>query len=70
MDFEKAYDLVNWDFLIYMMSRLSFCAKWIRWINGYLESSHVSILVNGSHTKEIRLENGLRQGDPLTPSCS
>lgn len=27
----------------------------------------VSVLVNGSPTKEVRLHKGLRQGDPLAP---
>jgi len=32
VDYEKAYDSVSWDFLYYMMTRLEFCTKWIRWI--------------------------------------
>jgi len=30
VDYEKAYDLVEWDFLEYMMSRLGFDVKWIK----------------------------------------
>lgn len=44
-----------------------FSAKWIKWIGGCLESSTLFILVNGSPTEEFKLENGLRQGDYLTP---
>ncbi|XP_019432892.1 PREDICTED: uncharacterized protein LOC109339825 [Lupinus angustifolius] len=28
VDFEKAYDSVNWSFLLYMMERMGFCFKW------------------------------------------
>jgi hypothetical protein len=28
MDVEKAYDHVNWDFLLYMLKRCGFGAKW------------------------------------------
>jgi len=50
-----------------MLGRLGLCDKWILWIKACLESSSVSILVNGSPTKEFSPLKGLRQGDPLTP---
>ena len=67
VDYEKAYDSVSWVFLYYMMGRLGFCARWIGWIKECLESSTISILVNGSPTKEFVPTRGLRQGDPMAP---
>jgi hypothetical protein len=32
VDFERAYDTVNWDFLDYMMVRMGFADGWRRWI--------------------------------------
>ena len=32
MDYEKAYDYVRWDFLLYTMERLGLSDKWIMWI--------------------------------------
>jgi len=67
VDYEKAYDLVSWVFIYYMLGRLRFCRKWIEWIKNCLESSSISVLVNGSSTTEFKPKKGLRQGDPLTP---
>jgi len=67
VDYEKAHDSIRWDFIYYMLGRLGFCKKWIGWIKNCLETSLVSILVNGSPTSEFFPEKGLRQGDPLTP---
>ena len=46
VDYEKAYNSVSWEFLNYMMTRLGFCPKWLKWIRGCLHSALVSILVN------------------------
>jgi len=67
VDYEKPYDSVKWEFLYYMLRRLGFCARWIRWIKGCLESALVSVLINGSPTREFFPRKGLRQGEPLAP---
>ena len=53
VDYEKAYDSVSWDFLIYMLSRLGFSSKWIQWIEGCLKSASISMLINGSPSPEF-----------------
>lgn len=63
VDFEKAYDFVNWEFLWYMLQRLGFDGKWIRWMMAYLKSSSMSMLVNRSPTNEFIMEIGLQQGN-------
>ena len=60
IDYEKAYDSVSWEFLYYMMERLGFCRQWISWIKKCLESATISVLVNGSLTKQFNPTRGLR----------
>ncbi|GKU87429.1 hypothetical protein SLEP1_g1825 [Rubroshorea leprosula] len=46
----------------------SFLLKtWRMWIHECLQSSMVSVLVNGSPSRQFPVSKGLRQGDPLSP---
>ncbi|XP_071695366.1 secreted RxLR effector protein 78-like [Rutidosis leptorrhynchoides] len=67
VDFEKAFDSLNWCFLFEVMKCTGFGSKWIKWIESCLKSAFISILINGSPTKHISLGRGVRQGDPLSP---
>ena len=48
LDIEKAYDLVNWDALFYLMERMGFGEKCGRWMKFCISTVRFSILVNGS----------------------
>jgi hypothetical protein len=56
VDFEKAYDSVEWSFLEYMLRRFGFCGKWIDWIRACIFSGKMSVLVNGCPTEEINIQ--------------
>jgi len=66
VDFEKAYDLVDWGYLDVVMGRMSFPFLWRKWIKECISTATTSVLVNDSLTDEFPLERGLRQGDPLS----
>ncbi|GAU40168.1 hypothetical protein TSUD_292720 [Trifolium subterraneum] len=67
VDFEKAYDSVDWGFLDYMLQRFGFCAKWRAWVRACVCAGKMSVLLNGCPTEEINIRRGLKQGDPLAP---
>jgi len=67
VDFEKAYDSVDWGFLKYMMRRVGMEEKWVRWMRACVFGGNMSILMSGSPTEEINVQRGLKQGDPLAP---
>jgi hypothetical protein len=64
---EKAYDHVNWDFLLYMLQRCGFGERWRKWIKFCVSIVKFSILVNGVPTGFFQSSMGIRQGDPLSP---
>lgn len=67
VDFEKAYDSVNWEFLDFMMAQMGFSYTWRKWIKECLSSPTVSVLINESPTEEFKVGRGLWQGDLLSP---
>ncbi|KAK3221407.1 hypothetical protein Dsin_008432 [Dipteronia sinensis] len=67
LDFEKAYDSLDHTFVDAIMENMEFGEKWRYWIRNCISTPMLSVLVNGSPTKEFALERGLRQGDLLSP---
>ncbi|GKC39819.1 putative RNA-directed DNA polymerase, eukaryota, reverse transcriptase zinc-binding domain protein [Tanacetum coccineum] len=67
VDFEKAFDSLNWSFLDSIMSQMGFSNKWRKWIEACLKLAYASVLINSSPTPEFKLEKVIRQGDPLSP---
>lgn len=67
LDITKAFDHVNWKFLLYMLKRCGFGDKWVSWISHCISSARHSVLVNGSPVGFFNSSRGLRQGDPLSP---
>ncbi|KAK3205243.1 hypothetical protein Dsin_019289 [Dipteronia sinensis] len=66
LDFEKAYDSVDHEFLDSMMVDMGFEERWRRWIHDCISSPALSVLVNGSPTTQFGLERRLRQRDLLS----
>lgn len=66
IDFEKAYNMVSWDFLDFILRQMAFSELRRFSITNGLRSSRASVVVNGSPKMEFNMSRGLRQRDPVS----
>ena len=67
LDFEKAFDTVEWPFLQNTFRRYNFGPEAINWIQLFYHNRESCILNNGWSSNFFKLERGVRQGCPLSP---
>lgn len=67
VDLMKAYDSVDWEFIVHCLSCFGFPARFTNWIKMCITSPRFSISLNGTLVGYFKGEKGLRQGDPLSP---
>ncbi|KAL9691450.1 hypothetical protein QQ045_011874 [Rhodiola kirilowii] len=64
----KAYDRISWIFLLRMLKKLGFNDNWCDLIYWNISSCFYSVLWDGSLFGHFKSNQGVRQGDPLSPS--
>jgi hypothetical protein len=67
LDIFKAFDMVNWPYMLSILTHLGFGHKWKNWIASLWCTASYSVLVNGIPGKRVLHCKGVRQGDPLSP---
>ncbi|KAG7533510.1 Reverse transcriptase zinc-binding domain [Arabidopsis thaliana x Arabidopsis arenosa] len=67
IDISKAFDSVQWDFLLNVLEAMNFPAKFIHWIKLCISTASFSVQVNGELAGFFQSERGLRQGCSLSP---
>ena len=67
VDIAKAFDTLDWNFLLEVLRRFGFDEMFVTWILLILQSARLSVLVNGMDVGFFSCSRGVRQGDPLSP---
>ena len=67
LDFQKAYDRVNWNFLEAVLLKFGFMEVFVKWIMECVSTVSFLLLINRGTFEYFNPSKGLRQGDPLSP---
>ncbi|KAF7245550.1 hypothetical protein EYD10_08337 [Varanus komodoensis] len=67
LDTQKAFDNVNWQFMMQQMDQMEFGGKIMNVISSIYQRQSARILINGERTRAIEIQKGTRQGCPLSP---
>ena len=67
LDFEKAYDRVDWEFLQGVLIRFGFSKEWIKGISSLYNAAQSRVLLAGDYGPLFYISRSVRQGCPLAP---
>ncbi|GMI90227.1 hypothetical protein HRI_002692000 [Hibiscus trionum] len=67
VDLEKAYDRLEWDFIVETLRALGLPDKFIGLVMSCVRSVETQVIWNGTISEAFKPSQGIRQGDPLSP---
>lgn len=67
LDFRKAFDTIEWNFIQKTISFFNFGDYIERWLSTFYTNSATAVLNKGFCTNFFQLSRGVRQGCPLSP---
>jgi len=67
IDISKAFDTIDWKFLLKVLHAFGLSDKFCNFIEVILNSAYLSVSINGNQKGYFKCKRGVRQGDPLSP---
>ena len=67
IDFEKAFDCLDWSFLHLCLSKFGFPNTILKWVQTLYSNISSCVTNNGFASSHFPVERGVRQGCPLSP---
>ena len=67
LDFEKAFDSLDWGFLHKVLSAFGFKNDICRWVSAFYNNIRSTVSINGMISDWFNITRGCRQGDPISP---
>lgn len=67
IDFEKAFDSINWTYMGNVLKAFGFGEDIQKWIKSFYANIKSYVIVNGKVSPSFFVKRGCRQGDPISP---
>ncbi|MCO5600177.1 hypothetical protein L7F22_054285 [Adiantum nelumboides] len=67
IDFDKAYDRVEWDFIFQSLQDIGFGRKFIKYVCTLFGNACAKVAINGEIFAYFPLRRSIRQGCPIAP---
>ena len=67
LDFRKAFDSLEWPFIMRTLDCFNFGGDIKRWVNTFYSNIESTVINNGFRTNWFKPSKGVRQGCPLSP---
>jgi hypothetical protein len=67
LDIHKAFDTVNWSYLLDVLRALGFGTRWCKLVSMLFRTATSRVLINGLQGPSFHHARGVRQCDPLSP---
>ena len=69
IDFEKAFDSLEWDFLLMVLKAYNFGLDFVSWFSVLYANSNSSVINNGFFSNFFKIGRSCRQGALLVHIC-
>ncbi|KAF1329066.1 putative Pollike protein, partial [Globisporangium splendens] len=66
LDFEKAFDRVNWDYMFRVLERMGCGSEFVQWVRLLYTEPQAHLLINQNIQPALHPTRGVKQGDPLS----
>ena len=67
LDYQKAFDRVEWGWALKCLNSFNFGPKFIGWIQMIYKNAKTCLLTNGHRSSYFRISRSMRQGCPVSP---